>query len=329
LNFNNPIDLYLTEPNFLVFMFPFYGGISAGFFLLFIDYFENESISATHSCVYGAFLGAFVLNVLNQLVFSPSSGVEMTNQNLAIFKAIADFLLTTNFPASYFVIYVIVISYRALSRIKSLVINKDRKKQILYLQLTLFCYYFVTMILIVVSYQLETLFSPTMLVFIRHLAPHISIIIGGGLVYQSYVKAPVAFLQFQRMEKIMVITRSGLLLFSYDFDISNTETKRDEFDVLFSSGVFAVVSLFSEIMKTRDMQMIQFQDRKIMLAYTETLVVFLIVDRTSKFLWRALESFLTMFSLQYGLDNTELSVVPVSLFADAEKLLKLAFGGIE
>ena len=77
---------------------------------------------------------------------------------------------------------------------------------------------------------------------------------------------------------------------------------------------------------TKSIKMIHFQDKKIMLSHNENFVIALIVDRISSFLWSALESFGKMFNLKYGISNQVLSVVPKSVFDDAEILLKLAFG---
>ncbi|MFX0052825.1 MAG: hypothetical protein ACFE8U_16225, partial [Candidatus Hermodarchaeota archaeon] len=68
LNFDNPVNFYLQE-GFVVNMFPFFGGMSAGFFLLFIDYFITDKVSSVHTAIYGAFLGAFILNIIYQMLF--------------------------------------------------------------------------------------------------------------------------------------------------------------------------------------------------------------------------------------------------------------------
>ncbi|MFX0051682.1 MAG: hypothetical protein ACFE8U_10370, partial [Candidatus Hermodarchaeota archaeon] len=172
-------------------------------------------------------------------------------------------------------------------------------------------YYFFTMILIVGAYQFENLFYPDMLVFIRHLAPHVSVIIGSSMMYQAYAKAPTGFLQFQRIEKLMVINRSGLLLYSFTFD---EDAKSDAQDVLLSGGVFAVLTLFSEIIKTKNIRMIHFQENKIMLSHHDSFIVFLVVDNITK------------FNLKYSPEEQEISIVPKSLFEDANILLNLAFG---
>ncbi|MFX0184125.1 MAG: hypothetical protein ACFE95_13665 [Candidatus Hodarchaeota archaeon] len=328
-NFNDPVSFYLQE-GVIVNLFPFFGGVSAGFFLLFIDYFVTDKVSSIHTGIYGAFIGAFILNVIYQMIFPgiiDEGNLIVIQQEggdmYAIILLLLSFLITSNFPASYFVIYVLIISLVSLYRIKNLIQDEAQKKQVIFMQLTIVFYYFFTMVFIVTAYQFEDLFDPNMLVFVRYIAPHISVIIGSMMMYQAYAKAPTGFLQFQRIEKLMVINRSGLLLFSYTFD---EDTRSDAQDVLLSGGIFAVMTLFSEMIKTKNIRMIHFQNSRIMLSHHDNFVVFLVVDKITSFLWSALESFTNMFNLKYGPDEQELAIVPKSLFEDTNILLKLAFG---
>ncbi len=322
LTFNDPVGFYLQEGNLIVFLFPFFGGMSAGFFMLFIDYFENESIYPIHGFFYGVFFGGFILNIMFQLFYPLEQIMSLEISPLILLSK--NFLFSTNFPASYFIIYVVVVTLSSLRRIKGNIDDPAQKKQVSLMQLAIVFYYFLTMIVVAGGYQLAELLDPATVVFLRHIAPHISVIIGGVMIFQAYVKAPIGFLQFQKLEKIMVINRSGLLLFSYDFLL--TKEGEDSQDALFSGGVFALITLFSDMIKTKNIKMIHFQDKMIMLSHNENFVTFLIVDRVTSFLWGALASFSNMFNLKYGLDDHEYSVVPKSVFKDAKTLLKLTFG---
>lgn len=331
LNFDDPINFYLQEGNVIVSLFPFFGGISAGFFMLFIDYFENERINTIHGFFYGVFFGAFILNIMYQLIFpnvfaTREFSFDFSNmlEPSKVFLLFLNFLLSTNFPASYFVMYVLIVTLRSLRRIKKIVDDETQKKQISLMQLTIIFYYLITLVIVAGAYQLAELLDHVTLVFLRHIAPHISVVIGGIVIFLAYARAPVGFLQFQRMEKLMVINRSGLLLFAYDF--VKTEYYSSERDVLLSGGVTAVLNLFTEMIHTKSIKMIHFQDKKIMLSHNENFIIALFVDRISSFLWSALESFGKMFNLKYGLSDQVLSVVPKSVFDDAEILVKLAFG---
>jgi hypothetical protein len=322
-NFNDPVAFYLEERNVFVWLFPFFGGISGGFFMMFIDYFENERINPIHGFVYGIFLGAFILNVMYQVVapdLFPLNPIEVNT----IYFVIINFLFSTNFPASYFVAFVIIVTLRALRRIKRSTEDENQRRQVTLMQWSIILYYLVTLVVIVTAYQLEELLDPNLVVVLKHLAPHINVILGGIMIYQAYVKAPVGFLQFHNIEKLLAINKSGLLLFSYDF--TTTDNTSNEKDLLLSGGIHAILNLFTEMINAEQIRMIQFLDKKIMLSQNDNFIFFLLVDRISSFLWSALDSFGTMFNLKYGLEDQEYAVVSKNVFDDAEILLKIAFG---
>ena len=85
------------------------------------------------------------------------------------------------------------------------------------------------MILVVTAEVFRNNTNSELFFFLQHLAPHISVVIGSLLIYRSYIKAPLGLLQFHRLEKLIVINKAGLLLFSYDFDQSDgTQNKKVE-----------------------------------------------------------------------------------------------------
>ncbi|MFX1283181.1 MAG: hypothetical protein ACFFB5_05975 [Promethearchaeota archaeon] len=325
LNFNDVISFYLQEGNVIVWLLPFFGGLTAGFFMLFIDYFENERINALHGFIYGLFFGAFLLNVMHQIVVPEVFPLSILEADTLILL-IMNFLLSTNFPVSYFVIYVIIVTLRSLRRIKRNIDDETQRNQVMLMQWVIVLYYFVTLVVVASAYQLAYLMDPTTEVFLKHIAPHINVIIGSLLIYQAYVKAPVGFLQFQKIEKLLVINRSGMLLFSYDFARPKDQDYTSEQDLLLSGGVYAILSLFTEMVQAKNIRMIHFLDKKIMLSQNENFILFLMVDRISSFLWSALDSFGNMFNLKYGLDDIEYAVITKNVFKDAESLLKIAFG---
>jgi hypothetical protein len=263
-NFNDPVAFYLQERNVFVWLFPFFGGISGGFFMMFIDYFENERINPIHGFVYGLFLGAFILNVMYQVVapdLFPLNPIE-TNTLYLLF---INFLFSTNFPASYFVIFVIIVTLRALWRIKRSSEDENQRRQVTLMQWSIILYYLVTLVVIAGAYQFEDLLDPNLVVVLKHIAPHINVILGGIMIYQAYVKAPVGFLQFHNIEKLLAINKSGLLLFSYDFTATSKETSSSKKDLLLSGGVYAILNLFTEMIHAENIRMIQFLDKKIMM----------------------------------------------------------------
>ncbi|MFX0084682.1 MAG: hypothetical protein ACFFAU_03330 [Candidatus Hodarchaeota archaeon] len=327
-NFSDPVRFYLQERNLLVSLFPFFGGISAGFYLIFIDYFLNERISPGHTLIYGFFLGAFILNIMFKIMFpeiisfSPHNFISWFQYNSTLITLVLSFLVTTNFPASYFVVYVVIVTFFNLSKIKGNT-SDVQKRQITFLQMTVLSYYGFTTMIVVVGYVFSNFFTPDITVFLRHLAPHLGVIIGSILIFTSYIRSPAGFLQFHRIEKLMVVSHAGLPLFSYDFQHIRKTKNQDE---LLSGGVYAILSLFSEMIETKNITKIQFQDKIIALSYQESFIVILLADDITNFLRNALDSFSRMFALKYGLNELQdLSIVSKSVFEDARHLIRLAF----
>ncbi|MHA1968290.1 MAG: hypothetical protein ACW964_10855 [Candidatus Hodarchaeales archaeon] len=314
VNMNDPVGFYLTEGNFVVSLFPFFGGVSAGFYLLFIDYFIHERISPLHASIYGLFLGAFMLNVIFKVIFPEIIPVSSQIDSSSLILLILTLLVSTNFPASYFVIYVIIITLFTLSEVKKGTFGIQRK-QITYLQLTVLSYYGYTTLIVVIGYVFSDFFDPNLTVFLRHIAPHFGVILGSILILTSYLRSPAGFLQFHRLEKLIVVNLAGLPLFSYDFE-HFIKTRIDR-EALLSGGVYAILNLFSEMIETKKMTQIHFQDKRIALSYHESFLCILIADKITKFSSNALESFNRMFSLR--------GIVTKGVFEDARRLVILAF----
>ena len=333
VNISNPVQFYLDENNLIASLFPFYGGISAGIFLLFIEFFRKDRVAPIHTLVYGIFLGAFLLNMIFKVVFpefttsiEQATIVETFDLSAVIFLLI-NVLFTTNFPAAYFISYAIIVTLFSLQKIKDQVTEVNQKRQLIFLQATIIFFYGVPILLTILTRFTENSLNLELLVFLRHLAPHISVIIGSFFIYIAYVKAPLGLLQFHTLEKLLVINDSGLLLYSYDFlpKVDSDGDHRDR-DVLFSGGVLAVLNLFTEMIETTEMQMIQFQEQIIMLSNNKNFITFLIADHTSRFLWNALNAFSQIFTLKFGSDAKELTVVPKHVFEDALEIVRLTFG---
>ena len=328
LNFNQITDFYLEEGNWIASLFPFYGGISSGIFLLFIEFFRKDRVSPIHSGVYGSFLGASIFNLFFKFLFpeftitSETAIIEGAFDISDVIRLIIIALFSTNFPTAYFIGYVILISMISLQATLHGIHNPQQRTQIRLLQLSMLFFYVIPLVFAVVARFIE--FTPEITVFLRHFAPHMSVLIGHFFIYFAYVKAPLGLLQFHKLEKLMVINKSGLLLYSYDFN--QLLTNKPDRDVLFSGGVLAVLNLFNEMMETTNMEMIEFQEQSILLSNNENFITFLIADHESRFLWSAVKAFSKFFNLKYGTDAEELTVVPRHVFEDAASLVKLAFG---
>lgn len=318
-----PSEFYLEEGNLVVSLFPFFGGLSAGFYLFFIDYFENERFNPIYTSIFGFFLGGFFVNIMFRIFFPDFFSSLASNQLEGILPILLKVLMTTNFPATYFVIYVTIVALVNLQKIKKQVEIVKQKRQIYMLQITILCYYLYTTVTVVIGYLFSSFLTPDQIVFFRHFAPHLGVITGSVVIYHTYIQAPVSFLQFQKIEKLLVINSKGLLLFSYDFR-TKSESERD---LLLSGGIYAIQNMFSEMVNPQNLTMIEFQDYQVALYYHEKFLALLVADKITSYLWSALTSFSNMFNLNFGSDiNKELSLVPQSIFEGAKSLIDLSFG---
>ncbi len=333
VNFETVISFYLNGENIISFLFPFYGGISAGVFLLFIEFYRKDRVSPLRASIYGAFLGAFIFNMIFYLLFpeisitDSSSSIQNINDLGILFLSVVQILFSTNFPAAYFVGYVIIDTLLSLQKSKRKVHKGIEKRLILMLQFAIIFFFFFPMMLVVFAEVFGNKMTSEIIFFLQHLAPHISVIIASLLIYRSYVKAPLGLLQFHSLKKLIVINKSGLLLFSYDFDQSDgTQNNKVERDVLFSGGVLAVLTIFKEMIETTDIEMIKFQEEIVMISNNSNFIVFLVADHESRFLWSALHGFSRVFNLKHGSEAEELTVVPNYVYEDTADLIKLTFG---
>ena len=73
LNIENPVQFYREEGNIVNYLFPLFGGISSGVFLLFIEFFRKDRVSPIHASIYGVFLGAFLLNMIYPVLYPKQS----------------------------------------------------------------------------------------------------------------------------------------------------------------------------------------------------------------------------------------------------------------
>ncbi len=307
INFESVVNFYLDGENVISFLLPFYGGISSGVFLLFIEFYRKDRVSPIRASIYGAFLGAFIFNMIFYLLFpeisitNDGSSIQSITNLGTLFLSVVQILFSTNFPAAYFVSYVIIDTLLSLQISKRKIHKGIEKQLILMLQFAIIFFFFFPMILVVTAEVFGNNTNSELFFFLQHLAPHISVVIGSLLIYRSYIKAPLGLLQFHRLQKLIVINKAGLLLFSYDFDRSEgTQNKKVERDVLFSGGVLAVLTIFKEIMETTDMELIKFQEEIVMLSNNDNFIIFLVADHESRFLWSALHSFSRIFNLKHG-----------------------------
>ena len=114
INFETVVVFYIDGENIISFLLPFYGGISSGVFLLFIEFYRKDRVSPLRASIYGAFLGAFIFNMIFYLLFpeitlaNGGSSIQNITSLSTLFLSVVHILFSTNFPAAYFVSYVII-----------------------------------------------------------------------------------------------------------------------------------------------------------------------------------------------------------------------------
>ncbi len=312
-NFDDWAAFYLDPNNLSLQFFALLGMVSAGMFLLFIDYFEEDRISVSHASVLAGFLAAYVMVTAFKSIAIQSAVDFIIARNVNFFELLPAFFLT----------YVVIVTMRALFRIKRESHDAAQQKQVMLMQVAIVFYYVITVFFIVSAKRMFFL-SPDWKVFLIHVAPRMSVIIGDVILLMVYARSRLAFLQFQRMEKLLVIADSGLPLFSHDF-VKTTKTSNGK-AMLLSGGLTAVTSLLSEAVGAAGIRMIQFQDKQIMISHHDLFAVFLIVDRPSTFLWNAIQHFGNAFNREYSLNDQSLATVDTKTFATAGKLVKTSFG---
>ncbi len=313
LNFEKIMEFYLGFGALPAQVFGFLGVFSAGIFLLFIDYFEKESFSVHNVLVYGMALGISGLMLIITVI--PDLASELARQN--IFGMID----------ALFLIYVSGMTIRSLNVIKKGAFHPQQRKEAFSLQLVIIFYYVITTIFISASYQLADFLSAENIVIFRHVIPKWSVMIGSVILVLNYARARAIFLQFHRLEKLLVINKAGLLLFSHDFYSLPEQSGEDE-NILLSGGITAITSIFAETVGATGIKEIRFQDKLIMVSHHDGFGVFLVVERSSTFLWRAIETFGKAFQQAYRL-NEEKSlhlIEDATVFEDAVKIVKNTFG---
>ncbi|MDH5402478.1 MAG: hypothetical protein OEY49_08305 [Candidatus Heimdallarchaeota archaeon] len=311
-HFDNIADFYISGvDNVYFYIFTILGIATAGIFLLFTDYFEDESISMRNAIVFVVFLTSYVEYVAYNLANSTPVGLEIPNTPLSM-----------GFIPVIFLLYVVVVSIKGLLKIRKEVLDPVQKSQINRMILTIIFYYFVTSNLIGFSHQSPFPLSDETTLLLRTILPKYSIIIGHFIMYRTYAKAKVAFLSYQKMEKLLVISKEGLPLYSYDF-ISSADS--ETVNILLSGGMTAIIGMLNETLGTSGIKMIEFLDKQIMIVHQANFAIFLVVDRPSSFLWNAITIFAGILERKmiFG-DQTDSLIRSQPIQADSD--LKIAFG---
>lgn len=292
------------------------GIASAGFFLLFVDYFENERFSLwkTGSFIFAfSFYGAYAL-FLEVLRDVPN--YEDLYYTLSIFSI---------FPA-IFLPYVAIITFLVLRRIKRRAFDKTQTRQILLMQTAVLLYFLIVPLIAFVQNSLMFLGTEDefLVVMFWHTFYVVVIRTGDLLIFFSYaMSSRVAYLQPQQMYKLIVVSNAGLPIFEYTFrDIQSDSA-------LFSGGVTAITSLLAEsIGKSVDIDSMSFDDgTKVLVANKNNFGSFLVVERPSSFLKSALQTFTNDFEREYG--DLGFDIINDKTFAPARTIVERNFGLVE
>ena len=95
--------------------------------------------------------------------------------------------------------------------------------------------------------------------------------------------------------------------------------------MLLSGGITAIKSLLKEAVGTSsDIVAIRFKEKELMVRSHSNFGIFLIVDRTSSFLRRAMDSFGNEFAQKFQIN--ELELIDETKFKEVDSLIKKNFG---
>lgn len=293
-----------------------FGFSSAGMFLLFIDYFENERMSTNRVALFIGSLCSYIVGVSILTVLSSS----------VIDTEMFDFLnMLILLIAPFFLVSVTIIGCRVLQNCKAYAYDDKHRQQLTLMQLSLICFFLFTSIYITVyNLVLPYLELPPDQVQIFLVVPQdISLSVGAVLLWLAYARSSrVAFLQSQRMHKLIVVNYAGLPIFSYDF--LSVEHSID--DTLISGGITAVSSLFGESLGVSSgIDSISLEGIEMMMENYEKFAVILFTERISGFLKKAITEFGSNFDTKYSHLISD-GGVDVSSFVGTEILVEQAFG---
>ena len=312
LNFDDPSGFYLDPDNFFIFLFIGLGLLSGIMFLSFVYYFAEDRLSISGMTFIVVLVTSYLMYIA-LLIFGNAENLYIPNTPFSL-----EFI-----PAVFFT-YVVIISLTRLIKIRGISRDEYQKRQITLMLIAIIFYYIFTSVFITVSEQGEDVLPATLVYFLRHPAARFSVVIGDFILYSAYAKSRMAFLQYQTMEKLLVISNDGLPLYTYDFSANGRGTAED---ALLSSGLIAISALLSEAIKVSEIKMIQFKEKQIMVSHEKNFGVFLITDRPTIFLWNALDAFASNFNKAHNMDTKSmLDISKTKQFRQSEIITMAAFG---
>ncbi|MFX0064466.1 MAG: hypothetical protein ACFFC7_20025 [Candidatus Hermodarchaeota archaeon] len=303
--------------SFIAIIFDALGFFTAGMFLLFIDYFENESISSTKLVLY---IGSGIGYIIAACFAIGIDEIKIDPQFRA-FVALAEFYFSL--IVFFFLVYVILSCFRSIENVKHFAYDSTQLKQLFFMQLVIIFYYVVPLICIVTTRILSNILvlPDDVYLLIYVIISRMGVVLGNLILWRVYALTPrVAFLQPQRTHKLYVIADTGLLICSFNF-----RGREEEDTPLLAGGLSAMKSLLKEAVgASSDIYTIKFRELELMVRSYNEFDVLLITERASYFLHKAIEVFADTFRKSYDLSDT--SIINRAQFSNADILVKKAFG---
>ncbi|MFW9991719.1 MAG: hypothetical protein ACFFD4_06640 [Candidatus Odinarchaeota archaeon] len=301
------------------------GLISACMILLFIDYFANESFSHSRLAISVGVVTGYTVSVFFMLGLSDSVTGNLGDYLDPVYGFLIPLtMVLSTLGTAVFLLYVFASGYRSIESVKTYAIGSEQKKQLSLMQVALLFYYVVTVLSIsFISFFLSSDPVPYELGFIfLNIIPRASVMIGDVLLWITYARSTSAsFLQPQRMDTLLVIKKTGIPVYTHDFRV-----KQETDSILLSGGITAIKSLLKEAVGTAtEIVSIKFLDKELLVSSRKEFGAFLIVDRPSRFLVKALTNFSQEFEEEYSKVLAD-DLVDSTAFQGAEKLVRAAFG---
>lgn len=315
MTLNNLVFNYLSV---LTIIFETLGLVTAGLFLLFIEYFAKENISVTKMSVYtgsviGYIIASFFMLSIETITLNPSFRLLLALTQIFVSQVVLFFLL-----------YVIITCLRSIEHVKPFAWDSVQIRQLFFMQLVIIFYYVVPVICVVSIRIFSNIvnLSDDFYLLIYVIIPRTSLLLGSLVLWWVYALSPrVAFLQAQKMYKLYVVTDSGALAYSFDF----RKEIKDDISELLSAGLNALKAMIRQAVgASSDVATVKFKEREIIVRTYDHFDLFLITENASNFLHKAMDSFGEAFRNSYDLSDT--TILNRTQFKDAEILVKKAFG---
>ena len=226
-----------------------------------------------------------------------------------------------------FLLCVCFLCYRALERCKAFAYGEEHRRQLTLMQLSLFTFFFIIPLLGMRQNMLALRVGITEeVVQLLNCGVEAAMIAGVLLLWRAYAMSPrAAFLQPQRVYRLLAINEAGVPLFSYFFSKAGEQIDA----ALISGGISAVASLVGEAVGTSSpIRSIRLEELELMVRYFGGFTLLLFTERASRFLSQAMDNFGRAFSSTYGhlVEKARAGPVDQRDFEGAVPLLERAFG---